>query len=277
MKDNIIVDTLVDFNEKIFGPGGLIRIPFKINIDGVEIVDDKRDQTDLLARMKSCKDKLLTACPSPDDFLYSLKRHATNYIVTVSSKLSASYQSALLAKDMLLESAPDTIVHVFDSMSACAGESLVVMKLKQLMSENLNPDHIKEKLNEYISRLNTLILLDSYNNLVKSGRVSPIKAAIGSLLQIVPIMGSNYNGEIELKEQVRGKQKALRRLVELIGETVADAAGSVMAITHANAPAQAEYIRMQILGSMPFKDIIIFEASGLSTVYMDDGGIVLAF
>ena len=138
-------------------------------------------------------------------------------------------------------------------------------------------NEIIEATNKYISKLKTLFILDSLDNLVKNGRISGVKAKVASLLHIVPIMGDNGNGEIELVEQVRGNKKAFNRLVEIIGEFNIDFENTILGITHSNAKEKAENLKKELLNRYKFKDILIFKAGGLSTVYADDGGIVVAF
>lgn len=274
----LITDSCVDFNNEVLGDDTEIkRIPFIVTIDGNDIIDKNLDTSDLLSKMKETKNRILTACPSPNDFLESFKKNAENYVVTISSKLSGSHNSAIAAKDMFEEMEPGSEVHVFDSKSASAGESLVALKVKELLAQNLSSLDIVEKVNSYISQLKTLFVLNSLDNLAKNGRISNYQAIIGNLLNIVPIMGENGQGEIVLKEKVRGKKKAFSRLVDMIGEAPIDFKNTVLAITHVHALEKATELKAVIESKYPFKDIIIFEASGLSTVYADNGGIVIAY
>lgn len=211
MNSKIIVDSCVDFNSEAFGNEEeyMERVPFKILIDDEEIIDRNLDINSLLQKMKSSKNKIGTACPSPNDFLEALKKCKNNFIVTISSKLSGSYNSALLAKEMLKEELPDSFVHVFDTQSAVSGPDLVVLKIKQLIEEKASNEEIVEKVTKYIDEMRTLFVLERLDNLAKNGRISNAKALMGTLLQVIPIMSDNGSGEIILREQVRGKKKLL--------------------------------------------------------------------
>ncbi|MFT8350933.1 DegV family protein [Clostridium saccharoperbutylacetonicum] len=279
MNTKIIVDSCVDFNSEAFGNEEeyMERVPFKILIDDEEIIDRNLDINSLLQKMKSSKNKIGTACPSPNDFLEALKKCKNNFIVTISSKLSGSYNSALLAKEMLKEELPDSFVHVFDTQSAVSGPDLIVLRIKQLIEEKASNEEIVEKVTKYIDEMRTLFVLEKLDNLAKNGRISNAKALMGTLLQIIPIMSDNGNGEIILREQVRGKKKAFNRLVEMIGEETNDFKNKVIGIGHVNAREKAERFKDEISNRYNFKDIIIFEGGGLSTVYADDGGIVICF
>lgn len=277
METRIIVDSCVDFNSEVFGNEEYMdRIPFRIIIDDEEFIDKNLDSKMLLEKMKNSKSKIKTACPSPHDFLEVFKKCKNNFVVTISGKLSGSHNSALLAKEMLQEEFPDNFVYVFDCKTAVSGADLVVLKIKELIEEKVHNTQIIEQVNEYINNMKTLFVLDRLDNLVKNGRISSAKALMGSLLQVIPIMTAN-DGEIVLKEQVRGKKKAFNRLIEFIGEDDIDYKDKIIGIGHVNAKEKAEKLKEEIKNKYNFKDIIIFEGGGLSTIYADDGGIVVCY
>ena len=278
MDTKIIMDTCIDFNNQVFDDERIMeRVPFKIIIDNEEIIDLNADQSELITKMKNSKNKISTSCPSPHDFLEAFRKCKNNFVVIISEKLSGSHNSAMLAKEMLKEESPESFVHVFDCKTATAGASLVVLKLKQLIEEKINADQIIEEINTYIDEMKTFLLAERLDNLAKNGRISSQKAFIGNLLQVVPIMCSNGNGELILKEQVRGKKKALNRLLDIIGEEGRNIGNKVLGITHVNCIEKAESLKAEIANKYDFKNIVIFEAGGLSTIYADDGGIVVCY
>ena len=278
MDTRIVMDSCIDFNNEVFDNERIMeRIPFKIIIDNEEIIDLGANQSEIITKMKNSKNKVATACPSPHEFLEAFKKCKNSFVVTISEKLSGSHNSAMLAKEMLREESPESFVHVFDCKTATAGASLVVLKLKQLIEKKINTDQIIEEINIYIDEMKTLLLAERLDNLAKNGRISSQKAFIGNLLQVVPIMCSNGNGEIILKEQVRGRKKALNRLLDIVGEESTDLKNKILGITHVNCLEKAEWLKTEVANRYDFKDIIIFEAGGLSTIYVDDGGVVFCY
>lgn len=274
MENNLIADSCTDFAEET---EDINRVPFRILIDNEEIIDENIDLNKLIEKMKNTKQQIKTACAPPDDFISKFKEGANNFVVTISSRLSGSYNSAMVAVETFKERFPESFVHVFDTKSASAGESLIAMKVKQLIEDNINTAEIIEQTNKYISKLSTLFILDSLDNLTKNGRITNLKAILANIMHIVPIMGEDGEGKIVLKEQVRGKKRAFSRLVDMIAEYNIDFENTVLGITHVNCLEKAEKLRDEIKAKYPFKDIKIFKSSGLSTVYADDGGIVIAF
>lgn len=274
MKTNLIVDSCVDFNEYT---ENIERVPFRILIENEEIVDENTDIIELIRKMKNSRSQIKTACAPPEDFINKLKEQTYNFIVTISSQLSGSYNSAMVAVDTIKEKFPDAFIHIFDSKTAAAGETLIAIKVKQLIEDNFKPNEIIEQTEKYISKLRTFFILDSLDNLAKNGRITNFKAILANIMHIVPIMGEDGEGRIVLKEQVRGKRKAFTRLVDMIAEYNVDFENTVLGITHVNCLEKAEKLREEIKAKYPFKDIKIFKSSGLSTIYADDGGIVIAF
>lgn len=274
MNNNLIVDSCVDFNELT---ENIPRVPFRILIDGEEIVDENTDILELIRKMKNSRSQIKTACAPPEDFMNKIKEQANNFIVTISSQLSGSYNSAMVAAETIKEKFPEAFVHIFDSKTAAAGETMVAIKVKQLIDEKLNPGDIIEQTEKYISKLRTLFILDSLDNLAKNGRITNFKAMMANIMHIVPIMGEDGEGRIVLKESIRGKKKAFTRLVDMLAEYNIDYENTVLGITHANCLEKAEKLKEDIKARYPFKDIKIFTSGGLSTVYADDGGIVIAF
>lgn len=278
MKNRIITDSCIDINKEIFDDAEKMEsVPFKIVIEDEEIIDKNIDLDELRNKMKATKNKIITSCPSPHDFFEAFKKCKENFVVTISEKLSGSHNSALLAAEMFLEEVQDGFIHVFDSKTATAGASLVTLKIKQMIEEKIDNNSIVDEINKYIDQMKTFLVPVKLDNLAKNGRISSKKAFVGSLLQVTPIMCDNGNGELVLKEQVRGRKKAFNRLLEMIGQEGDDFESKILAISHVNAKERAEKLKEDIKRMYNFKDVVIFEGGGLTTVYADDGGIVVCY
>ena len=278
MNSKIIVDSCVDFHKSLSDiEVPLSRVPFKLTIGGVEIVDDGTSSMhEILSRMKKSKEKVTTACPSPAEFMNEIDPNKHNYIITISSKLSGSYNSAMVAKNSV-KLGESGSVDIIDCKSASAGENLVVLKVYDMIVNGFEREKIVEEANKFVSRLKTRFVLNSLDNLAKNGRINNISAILGRFLHIVPVMCDNGNGEIGLKEKVRGRGAAITRLRNIIETEALESGSKVLAITHINAKDVAKKIRNEIIRKDIFKEILIFDASGLSTVYGDDGGIIVAY
>ncbi len=276
MDYRILVDSCVDHQTP--AATSVTRIPFTVDIDGHAYVDNADQVTSQLNKIGFLAKSIRTSCPAPGDFLGALEGATKAFIVTISSQLSGAHAAAIAARDQLMEKLKGACdIHVFDSESASAGETLVLMKLQQLVAENLSVQSITEQVNKYIESLRTLFVLNSLDTLVANGRVKPIEGFALKALKICPIMGEDGRGKIELKALVRGKAKAFARLIDMIGDTKHDLRDRVLGISHVNALDVALDLKARIEAKYTFKDVVIFEASGLSSVYASDGGIVIAY
>ena len=147
----------------------------------------------------------------------------------------------------------------------------------ELIEEKLENHTIVDKVNRYIKEMKTFFVLESLDNLIKSGRLSKVKGKLASVLNIKPIMGEDGTGNIREVEKVRGSNKAIRRLIEIIGEQGERLEEKVIGIAHCNALEKARHMKEEILRRYRFKDIIIVNTAGISTVYANEGGIIIAF
>lgn len=273
----IVADSSCDLNEELEKKLNIGIVPLKIDIEDKSFVDDSNlDIKKLLSAMKNSDKPVKTSSPSPGDFLKEYEKGENVFVVTLSSALSSTYSNAVLAKNIALESS-NKFIHVFDSLSASIGETLVSLKIFELIQKNFKPKDIVEKVEKYIEEMKTFFILESLDNLMKAGRISKAIGHIASMLSIKPIMGGDHDGTIKLVEKVRGSKKAFRRLVDIIGEKGENFEDKILGIAHCNALEKAEELKAQIEERYNFKDIIIVETRGLSTAYANDGGIIVAF
>lgn len=278
MNIKIIGDSCFDMNKELKKISEICLAPLKISIGEKVFKDDESlNQKNLLELMKKSDTPPKTASPSPNDFLNQYDGKEDVFVVTLSSQLSGSYNSAVLAKQMYFEESKDKFIHVFDSLSASVGQTLVGLKIMELSELNYKGHQVVEKVEDYINDMKTLFLLESLDNLIKAGRINKIVAKLATAFSIKPIMGATDKGAIKLVEKARGSKKALRRLVELIEEQGERIEEKILGIAHCNCLERAQNLKDEIMQRYNFKDIIIVETAGISTVYANDGGIVIAF
>lgn len=274
----IVADSSCDLNEELEKDLNISLVPFKIDIDDESFIDNEDlEIQEMVLAMKKSPNPIKTSCPSPGDFLEEYIKNKDIFVVTISSALSATYNSAILARDMALEEDPEKFIYVFDSKSASVGETLIAMKISELIKKDLSNDEIVEKVEEYIAGMTTYFISESLDNLIKNGRISKTKGLIANVLKLKPIMGPNAQGEIGLIENARGTKKAFSRLVQIIGEGKRDFEDRVMVISHSNVEYRALAVKEEVEKLYNFKDVIIVETKGLSTGYVNDGGLILAY
>ena len=130
MKDFVVLmDTVGDLSPELLEREEVETIPLTLRFDNEELVAEYGiDPKLILEKVKTSKECPKTACPAPGDFISFFEKYEGKriYVVTLSSKLSGSYSSAVMAKDIYLEDNPHASIKVFDSLSASAGQGLIV-------------------------------------------------------------------------------------------------------------------------------------------------------
>jgi DegV family protein with EDD domain len=278
MKYKIVVDSCCDLPDHVLEEFGAVLAPLRIQVGDVEVVDDLSfDQANLLKLMKGSKVATKTSCPSPNDYAQMYKGADAVFVVTLSDQLSGSYNSAMVAKEMVESEGTCGFVHVCNSLAAASSEAMIAYELKEMIDKELPPQEIADKIDEYISRQKTLFVLESLENLIRAGRIGNAEGLIANLLSIKPLMTANKKGEIVKVETNRGMKKALRRLVEEIGKDPRDLSQLRCGISHCNCPKRAEELKEKIQETYNFKEVIVAPTRGIATVYAYDGGIVVSF
>jgi len=272
----IISDSSLDLNEQLEKVVDIEKIPFKLYIDEEEIVDDEKlDVLEFIQKMKKSAKLPRTACPSPNDFKEKFEEDADIFAITISSKLSGTYNSAMLAMNMVMEETKKNI-HVFDSKSASVGQTLIGLKIKEKIDQGLDFDKIVEEVESYMKNMKTFFISESLDNLIKNGRIPSWKGKLAMALKIRPIMTTS-DGDIVVSEKVRSSNKAFEKLAQNICDLAKDASTRTLAISHVNNLERAKSLKARIQEICNFKEVIIVPTHGLTSLYCDDQGIIVAF
>jgi DegV family protein with EDD domain len=276
MENGIIVDSGCDVNnEHIIGETCTLSFaPLNLQVENKIYIDDETLDLDAyLKHMEAATVGVKTSAPSPGSFVERFGLADNIFTVTLSSKLSATYQSALTAKRMYLDEIGKKFIHVFDSLTASVGEGVIAMKIAELIKKGTSNLDIVEQVNQFMLGMRTYFILDKFDNLVKTGRINPYIAKIASFLSIKPICAAK-EGEIKMVDKSRGFPKAMNRLVEIIRTEIPDIHNRVIGITHVQAYEKAVAMKDALLQLRP-KEIKIIECNGITTTYANRGGIVL--
>ena len=275
----IVVDSCGELPEELKRDGHFLTVSLELEVNGYRVRDDERfDQLDFLRRVKESPTEPKSSCPSPEQYMSAYEGEEERvYVVTLSDKLSGSYNSAVLGQRMVEEEFPNKKVYVFNSRSACIGETLVALKIQELADKGASFEEIVEQVEDYIRRRETLFVLENLETLRKNGRLTGMKAALVSVLNIKPVMMGTPEGTIEQCAIGRGTKKALKKMIEEVGSRVSDFENRIFGISHCNCPERARYVKEEVEKRYPFKQIIIADTAGVGTLYANDGGIVIAF
>ena len=278
----ILADSCCDLSPELLKKTQARVAPLTITIDDTHYVDDGTvDIPPYLAAMKASKNPVRSACPSPDLYAEDIKAADDDcFIVTLSSKLSGSHNAAVLGVQLAEEDMPEKKVHVFDSESASAGETYLALMIHDLIAAGKSFEQIVETVEEKIRSMHTLFVLDSLDNLVKNGRISKTVALLANVLSIRLLMSDDGHGSIKNISKARGIKGALTQMVETCRKHTEGlaAASQRLVISYCNCPERARQVRDMIREKCPaIGEIVMTPTSALSSMYANDGGVVIAY
>lgn len=279
MKYGIVVDSACDLTSletKATHKIDFTRVALKLDIGDQEFIDDfNLDIQDFMEAMYAYKGKTGSAAPSPQDWINAYEKSEYIFAITITSALSGSYASAKTAVDMFKEQYPNRKIHLIDSKSTGPEMTLIVKKLTEYMSQDMEFEDIVKNIDAYCQRTNLLFVLKSLDNLVKNGRISKLTGSIAGILGIKLLGTATQTGDLGVVQKCRGKMTAYNQLIEEM--LTRQYSGGKITIAHCFALDTAEYIASNLKEKFPNCDIEIMPTGGLCSYYSEQGGILVGF
>ncbi|MCM1046917.1 MAG: DegV family protein [Clostridiales bacterium] len=276
MKYKIVVDSCCEL-PKIYKKDERFQIiPLGLEVGDYKILDDKNfNQAEFLAQVANCPLCPKSSCPSPEKYMEAYNTEAENvFVITLSSHLSGSYNSAEVGKSLYIENYGEKNICVFDSESAASGETQYAIMAAELQNQGVSFEDTVKRLEAFRDEMKTYFILDNLETLRKNGRLTGVKAMVVSTLNIKPIMYGDH-GVIAQKSQSVGMKKAITKLADIMVREVPDIKDRTLMISHCNCPDRAEFMKKELLARTEVKSVIIMDTAGVSSMYANDGGIVV--
>ncbi len=274
----IVADSSCDLTVEMKEKYDITIVPLTISIDDRHYKDDDTlDINQMLDDIKNSPGVPKSACPSPQDFIEAFLAQGSVFVITLTAALSGTYNSAVVARDLFIQDYHQKFIHVFDSKGSSVRETLIAIKIDELIKKGMNESDIVEQVDDYIEKMKYIFQLGSLDTMIKNGRISKLKGLIANVLNIRPILYANEIGEAELFENVRTEKKSIQRLVEIVGEQCIDFPDRILGISHCDALEKAEKLKAEIEKNYNFKEVFIVQMKGLSSLYTNRGGITIGF
>ena len=182
----------------------------------------------------------------------------------------------MLGKNLYEEEFGGKDIYICDSESASIGETQLAMKIMEWEEEGrMSFSQIVKKLEAFRSAMSTYFVLDNLDTLRKNGRLTGVKALIASTLNIKPVMGAD-RGVIIQKGQAVGIKKALTKMADIIVSEGRNLETKVLYISHCNCSARANLMKELLLARAKFKNVKILDTAGVSSMYANEGGVIIA-
>ncbi|MGN0298610.1 MAG: DegV family protein [Lachnospiraceae bacterium] len=280
MTYTIICDSCTDIIEKDSLDPHIVLIPLTLQVDDYFVTDDENfDQLDFINRVKNSPNCPKSACPSPQNYMEAYEQADTEmiFVVTLSEHLSGSYNAAVVGKQMYEEEyGTNKKIKVVGSDSAASGQANIALTIREMAEQGDDFETISAAIDDMVYQMHTYFVLETLDTLRKNGRLSRVQAFFASTLNIKPIMGADHGVIIKLAQE-RGINKALNRMVDIVIQELRKPSNELrICISHCNCPQRAQYVKQLLEQKAQFKEIYIADTKGVSTMYANDGGIILA-
>jgi DegV family protein with EDD domain len=280
-KVRVITDSANDLPDEYLERYGIQFAPLSITFDKDTLYDRVSLTREEFYRRLHEEDKLpRTSQPSPEAF-YNLMKEVVDQgseavVITLSSGLSGSYNSACLAKDMFTEQMRQKI-YIVDSLSASMGQGLLVLKAARLAEEGENAGKIAQTIEESSHCMKSIFTVDTFEHLLKGGRVTKVQAFFGKVLDIKPVLQLDSEGKIVPMEKVRGKKKALGRMLEILEEKGDEAKNATVGISQFLAEDDALRVAEKMKERLKVKEVVIGKFSASIGAHVGPGCVSIFF
>ena len=222
----IIVDScssmsLVEAKEKNID---VIPMTFEMNEQIINPLNNEIDPQEFYDKLKDHSTVVKTSCIAPQVFYEAFEKYVKDnnevIFISLSKGLTAGFNNAVMAKEMILEEYPNAKVEIINSLSGSIGIKIVIEKAIELINKNLSIDEIKIELDNLANKVYSAFTIGSLYHLYRGGRLRLASLLTGNLLRIKPIITTNSEGKLEKKETHLGSNKAISGMVDLVVENI---------------------------------------------------------
>jgi len=281
METTIVADSIACIPKKQIDDYGIRIIPVNILFSG-KIYRDFIDlsSTQAYEFLEKAPEFWKSSAASPEDYIgiyRELSRYARNILViTISSKLSMFYSSALNAKEIYKDESPQTVIEVMDSKTVAAAEGLIALAAARAAAGGRPFDEVVDEARKVKERVKFIGLLETISFVYRTGRIPKVASEIGSMLNIKPIL-TGSNGNIRIAAAARSKQNGVTKMLRMMRRDVSDLQPVHVAIMHADALEEAKKLEEKIAVDYNCVEIFITDFSPIMGYATGRGTLALAY
>ena len=282
MSIKIVCDSACDLPANLLEELGIEELPIvvikgekeyfdKVNIDPEEVYSSMRDG-----------EVFKTAQITPITFQTSFEKHVKNgdqiIYIGFSSGLSATFQSANIAKISIQEKYPDADITLIDTKAASGGYGLVVYEAGTILKNGGSKEEIIKAVEFLSENVDHIFTVDNIEYLYRGGRISRTNAILGGMLNIKPILEVN-GGKLVPLEKIRGKNKVLKRMVDLVEKRNIDSdlSNTIFCITHGDDLETAEKLKSMLIEKYGASEFITNHIGGAIGAHVGPGALTLCY
>lgn len=217
-----------DLSKERFEQRDIHYICFHFELAGQDYLDDLGESVPpetLYRRMSEGADTKTSqiAISEYEEYFEAMLQNGKDILhLTLSSGISGTYNSACIARDMLMEKYPDRKIYIVDSLAASSGYGLLMETLADMRDSGLELDALHDWAEENKLRLHHWFFSTDLTFYIKGGRISKTSGFIGTVLSICPLLNVDFEGHLIPREKIRTKKKVIERIVEQMEENAQD-------------------------------------------------------
>ena len=277
----LITDSAACLPTQLAAEHGIHVVPLTLVLQGRAYPDRADgDNQQFYEHLQSARHPPTTASPPPGDYVEVLRRAADQaeaaLCITVGSRFSSTYDSALQAAERARDELPALRVRVMDSGTAAMAQGFMVLEAARAAAAGADLDAAAERAEALRPRLAIIAALDTLEYLARGGRVPRVAAWASSLLRIKPIVQLSHDGE-RLVARVRAQRRARERLLSLLEERAADARSLHLCVHHANAPNEALDLAEQARSALKPAELYVSEFTRVMSAHTGPGLLGFAY
>ncbi|HEM6404022.1 TPA: DegV family protein [Streptococcus suis] len=274
MTFTIVTDSTSDLPISWVQENDVTVLGLTINLDGVtyETVGENRlTSADLLEKMETGglpTTSQVNVGQFEEVFEAAAKEGQEVLYLAFSAALSGTYQSAVIARDMVMDQYPEAVITIVDTKAATIGKGYLVMKAVEARAAGKTLAETKALIEELVPRLRTYLLVDDLNHLVRGGRLSKAAALIGGLVNIKPLLALNAEGKLEAIAKIRGRKKGIKEMLNL---TLDNLDHSTVMVAYTGDIEAAEVIKATLLEDSRVTDVLLTELGPIIATHTGTG------
>lgn len=286
MAFTIVTDTSANLPAPFLKEHGIPVIPFTYSYDGEDHVcfDTEKfedgEGEEYYSKLRSGT-RVTTSQITPQSYMEylepMLKRGEDILFISMSSGISNSYNSSVVAVDQLRAAYPERKIFTVDTLAASLGEGKAVLRAIEYRAQGLGIEETFRKLESERQSLYQVVLLDDLMFLHRGGRVSAPKALLGTVLGIRPILKGDVGGHLVVCGKTRGRKRAMDALAKKYEELVDRDTPQTVGIAYTDCPEDAFALRDMLAAIWQPKEFLVVRYEPVTGSYVGPGTVALFF
>jgi DegV family protein with EDD domain len=279
----LITDSGCDLSLAVLQDAGVELLYFPYSLDGEQRLDDfgRSLSYDAFYDRLRMGATSTTSQARPIDCEAAFERahrdDKTALLVTISSGLSASYDTSMTVREKFLRENPGARVYVVDSLSVSAGQGLLVLEMARRLAAGMSAEDVVTWALFNRHRVNHLVTVDSLDYLIRGGRLSQVAGTAGKILDVKPILHIDAKGRLALLKRCRGRKRTLAAVADIVASRIETPRRQTIVIDHADCPEEAIVLKNMIAAKVTVHDVMLDRIGTIIGSHTGPSGLIVAF